>query len=223
MNVEPTGTAALVAAPAGPTGTSAVALPAAADRAPDLTGGIVRRLGRGERGLLLDHLLRLDAGDRRLRFGGHASDERVRAYCAGLDWSRSVVLGHVVAGELRAAGELRLIDGARPRAAEIAVSVEAPFRGRGLGTELCRRLVVRARNRFVGKVHMLCLLDNRHVQRIARGLGGELTFHPGEVEAEIGLSWPAPPSVAEEWLDEAPALPWLPPPRRWMPSPAAPP
>ena len=103
--------------------------------------------------------------------------------------------------------------------AELAVSVEAPFRGRGLGTELCRRLVVRARNRFVGKVHMLCLLDNRHVQRIARGLGGALTFHPGEVEAEVGLPWPAPPSVAEEWLDEAPPLPWPPAPRRWMPSP----
>lgn len=200
MNVETVGTAAPVAAtPAGPTWTSAMAPPAAADRAPDLAGGVVRRLGRGERGLLLEHLLRLDAGDRRLRFGGHASDERVRAYCAGLDRSRSVVLGHLVAGELRAAGELTLIDGARPRAAEIAVSVEAPFRGRGLGTELCRRLVVRARNRFVGKVHMLCLLDNRHVQRIARGLGGALAFHPGEVEAEVGLPWPAPPSVAEEW------------------------
>ena len=224
MNVEPTGTAVPVAAtPAGPTGASPVAKPAAADRAPDLAGGVVRRLVGADRDRLQAHLLRLDAGDRRLRFGGHASDERVRAYCAGLDWSRSVVLGHLVAGELRAAGELRLIDGTRrPRAAEIAVSVEAPFRGRGLGTELCRRLVVRARNRFVGKVHMLCLLDNRHVQRIARGLGGALTFHPGEVEAEVGLPWPAPPSVAEEWLDEAPALPWLPPSRRRMPSLALP-
>ena len=31
----------------------------------------------------------------------------------------------------------------------------------------------------------------------------------GEVEAEIGLPWPKPLSMAEEWLDEAPALPWL--------------
>ena len=93
--------------------------------------------------------------------------------------------------------------------AEIAVSVEVPFRGRGVGTELCRRLAVRARNRFVKKVHMLCPLDNRRVQRIARRLGGALAFYPGEVEAEIGLPWPEPLSMAEEWLDEAPALPWL--------------
>ena len=191
MNVEPVGTAALAAA---------------ADRAPDRAGGVVRRLGRGERDRLLAHLLRLDAGDRRLRFGGHASDERVRAYCAGLDRSRSVVLGYLAAGELRGVGELKLIDGAWPPAAEIAVSVEAPFRGRGLGTELCRRLVVRARNRFVGKVHMLCLLDNRRVQRIARVLGGELTFYPGEVEARLEPPWPDPTSAAEEWLDEAAAL-----------------
>jgi len=76
----------------------------------------------------------------------------------------------------------------------------------GLGTELCRRLLVRARNRFVGKVHMLCLLDNRRVQRIARVLGGELTFYPGEVEARLEPPWPDPTSAAEEWLDEAAAL-----------------
>jgi ribosomal protein S18 acetylase RimI-like enzyme len=184
-------------------------VPAPADRASEPTGGVVRRLGRGERDRLLGHLLRLDAEDRRLRFGGHASDERVRAYCARLDWSRSVVLGCLVAGELRAAGELKLIDRARPRMAEIAVSVEVQFQGCGIGTELCRRLAVRARNRFVEKVHMLCPLDNRCVQRIARRLGGALAFYPGEVEAEIGLPWPEPLSMAEEWLDEAPALPWL--------------
>ena len=115
------------------------------------------------------------------------------------------LLDRLLRGFIRT-GELRLIDGAWPRAAEIAVSVEAPFRGRGLGTELCRRLVVRARNRFVGKVHMLCLLDNRRVQRIARGLGGALTFYQGEVEARLEPPWPDPASAAEEWLDEAAAL-----------------
>ena len=114
----------------------------------------------------------------------------------------SIVLGGFVAGALRAVGELKPIGGAWPRAAELAVSVEQPFRGRGLGTELCRRLVVRARNRFVARVHMLCLLDNRPVQRIARGLGGALRFHPGEVEAELQPPWPDPLSALEEWLDE---------------------
>jgi RimJ/RimL family protein N-acetyltransferase len=164
-----------------------------------------RRLVAGERERLLPgHFLRLDGEDRRLRFGGHTGEERVRAYCARLDRDPgAVVLGCFLAGELRAVGELKPIGAAWPPAAELAVSVERPFQGRGLGAELCRRLVVRARNRFVARVHMLCLLDNRPVQRIARGLGGALSFHPGEAEAELRPPWPDPMSALEEWLDEA--------------------
>ena len=45
-----------------------------------------RRLAPGECGRLLpEHFLRLDGEDRRRRFGGHASDERVRAYGARLE------------------------------------------------------------------------------------------------------------------------------------------
>src|SRR5689334_100049 len=170
--------------------------------------GVIRRLGPGERDLLPGHFLRLSAEDRHLRFGGRTGEERIRAYCARLAWPPSVVLGYLVDGVPRAVGELKPIAGPPPFAAELAVSVEAPFRGRGVGTELCRRLLVRARNRLIARVHMLCLLDNRSVQRIARGLGGALAFHPGEVEAEIGLPWPQPFSLAEEWLDEVPPRPW---------------
>ena len=168
--------------------------------------GNIRRLSPGERDLLAEHFLRLSAEDRRLRFGGLAGRERVRAYCAGLEWPPSVVLGRFVDGRLRAVGELKPIAGPPPFAAEVAVSVEAPFRGRGVGTELFRRLLVRARNRLIARVHMLCLLDNRSVQGIARRLGGALAFHPGEVEAEVRLPWPGPSSLAEEWLEEAGAL-----------------
>jgi RimJ/RimL family protein N-acetyltransferase len=164
-----------------------------------------RRLAPSERGTVLPaHFLRLDAEDRRLRFGGHTGEERIRAYCARLDHHPgSVVLGCFLAGQLRAVGELKPIRAAWPPAAELAVSVERPFRSRGLGTELCRRLVVRARNRFVARVHMLCLLDNRPVQRIARGLGGALSFHQGEAEAELQPPWPDSMSALEEWSDEA--------------------
>src|SRR3954452_21116724 len=173
-----------------------------------LVAGIIRRLGPGERDLLPGHFLRLSAEDRHLRFGGLAGEDRVRAYCARLDRPLAVVLGYLVDGVPRAVGELKTIAGSRPSAVQLAVSVGAPFRGRGVGTELCRRLLVRARNRLVARVHMLCLLDNRRAQRIARGLGGALAFHPGEVEAEIGLPWPQPFSLAEEGLDEVPPRWW---------------
>ena len=89
---------------------------------------VIRRLSPGERNLLAEHFLRLSAEDRRLRFGGLAGQERVRAYCTGLEWPPSVVLGCFVDGRLRAVGELKPIAGPPPFAAEVAVSVEAPFR-----------------------------------------------------------------------------------------------
>jgi GNAT superfamily N-acetyltransferase len=170
-------------------------------------GGVtIRRLATGEHELLLTHLLRLDAEDRQLRFGGHVTDEGIRAYCAGLDWHRSIVLGGIIDGELRAVGELKRLDKAWPRAGELAVSVERPFRGRGIGSELCRHLIVRARNRFLTTLHMVCLLDNRAVQRIARELGGSVIFDHGDAEARLELPWPDPLSAFEEWRDETAAL-----------------
>ena len=166
-----------------------------------------RRLAANEHEDLLRHLLRLDAEDRRLRFGGYVGEERLRAYCSRLNqYPGSVVLGCFIAGELRGVGELKPIKGTWPRAAELAVSVEAPFRGRGLGTELCRRLLVRARNRFITRLYMLCLSDNRPVQRMARKLGGALTFYQGEAEARLEPLWPDPVSASEEWLDETDVL-----------------
>src|SRR3954454_5857273 len=100
--------------------------------APPVAGGI-RRLGPGERDLLPGHFLRLSAEDRHLRFGGLAGEDRVRAYCARPDRPLAVVLGYLVDGVPRAGGELKRFAGTRPPAAELAVSVEAPFRGRGVG------------------------------------------------------------------------------------------
>ena len=164
----------------------------------------IRRLGASDGDRLLRHFLRLDTEGRRLRFGGQVTEEHARAYCARLDWRRSLALGCFVDDELRAVGELKSMGGAPSgrAAAELAVSVERPFQGRGIGTELCRRLVVRARNRLVATVHMLCLHENRRVQRIARGLGGALAFHPGEAEARLDLRLPDLLTGAEEWLDE---------------------
>jgi ribosomal protein S18 acetylase RimI-like enzyme len=110
------------------------------------TRGVIRRLWAGERDLVRDHLLRLDPEDRQLRFGGHASNAHVAGYCEGLDWSRGLVLGYVVAGQVRGLGELKLIENVPARAAELPASVERPFQNRGIGTALLTRLVTAARN-----------------------------------------------------------------------------
>jgi GNAT superfamily N-acetyltransferase len=162
------------------------------------TRGVIRRLWAGERDLVRDHLLRLDAEDRQLRFGGYASNAHIADYCEGLDWSRGLMLGYVVVGQVRGVGELRLI-GAASRAAELANSVERPFQNRGIGTALLRRLVLAARNRLIAQIRMVCLIDNGKAVRMARRLDGALVFDGGEAEARVEPPSPTPWT----WLEEA--------------------
>ena len=158
----------------------------------------IRRLGTFGRDRIRDHLLRLGDEDRHLRFGGHATPERVSAHCAGLDLARVVVLGYMVAGEARAIGELRPLPGAWPRAAEVAISVERPFQRQGIGSALLRRLTQAARNRWIWRIHMLCLLDNGRMVRLARRLDSRLSFDQGQIEASIELPWPTGWTLLEE-------------------------
>jgi ribosomal protein S18 acetylase RimI-like enzyme len=164
------------------------------------TRGVIRRLLAGERDQIRDHLLRLDREDRRLRFGGYASNAHIAAYCEGLDCSRGLVLGYFVAGQVCGLGELKLIDNVPARAAaELAASVERPFQNRGIGTALLRRLVIAARNRLIAHIRMVCLIDNGKAVRMARRLDGALVFAGGEAEARIEPPWPTPWT----WLEEA--------------------
>jgi ribosomal protein S18 acetylase RimI-like enzyme len=162
------------------------------------TRGVIRRLWPGERNLVRDHLLRLEAEDRQMRFGGYASAS-LAAYCEGLAWSHGLLLGYVVAGQVRGLGELKLIGNGSPKAAELAVSVERPFQNRGIGTALLRRLVVSARNRLIDHIHMVCLIENGRAVRMARRLDGVLRFRDGEAEAVIEPPWP----TLWTWLEEA--------------------
>ena len=166
------------------------------------THGVIRRLWAGERDQVRDHLLRLEREDRQLRFGGYASAAHIAAYCEGLDWSRGLVLGYVVAGHVRGVGELKLIGDASSRAAELAVSVERGFQNRGIGTALLRRLVIAARNRLIARIHMVCLIENGRAVRMARRLDGTLVFDGGEAEARIEPPWPTPWTWLEEVLLE---------------------
>ena len=165
--------------------------------------GVIRRLGACERELIRDHLLRLSDADRHLRFGGHASPERVADHCAALDLSRVVVLGCMVDGVARGIGELSPLPGGWQRAAEVAISVERPFQGRGIGGRLLRRLTRAASNRWIQRLHMLCLLDNGRMVRLARQQGSRLSFEEGQIEASLELPWPTGWTVLEELAGEA--------------------
>ncbi len=167
---------------------------------------VIRHLWPHERAAYRDHLLRLDDEDRRMRFGGTVRDDFIRSYCAGLDWSRLIVIVGLIDGELRAAGELRLIDGHPPARAEIAITVEKPFQNKGLGSEILRRLIVIARNRSIRCIYMVCLPENLKMRRLARKFDSEIAFLEGDVEGRITPLWPDYASLLVEALDESQSL-----------------
>ncbi len=161
-----------------------------------------RKLRPDDGAKLRAHLLRLPPGDRRLRFCGQLSDDAVRAHCAAIDWSQSLFVGCFVGGRLRGVCELRLF-AAAGRRAELALTVEAPYQGRGLGRELLRRGLVLARNRYVSEIAMLCLVENRRMRALARRFDSQLALDADEVSARLRLPWPSPLSLLEELAGDA--------------------
>lgn len=165
---------------------------------------VIRKLWIGEAAAYRGHLLRLDPQSRRGRFGGTVADETIDGYvdgCFGLD---AVVHGCFIDGVLRGGAELRGLPGARR--AEAALSVEAPWQGRGIGSALLERTLLAARNRGCRLLHVACLADNRRMQQLARKFDAELAFDFGSVVGEVAPSQPTPLSLLRELLTDGHAV-----------------
>ena len=167
---------------------------------------VLQKLWEADRDCLEAHLLRLDPEDRQMRFCAAMSDRAIHRYCRSIDWIMTTVLGCFAGKELRGVAELVVTASGFSARAEVALSVERAFQSRGIGTELLRRTLSIARNRYIGSVHMLCLLDNHKMQHIARKFDAELTIHQGEVEGKIWPPWPTLLSFIEEVAADRRAL-----------------
>lgn len=157
---------------------------------------VYRKLVPFENWRLEQHLLRLTPTDRETRFSGGLADAAVAEHCRRLDWMQAVVLGCLDEGELRGAAELWL-DGRSGRA-ELAVTVERDWQDQGIGTALLGRALTVARNRAARSIYMLCLIDNRRMQHLARKFDGQLLLQDGQAEADISVPWPSQLSLWQE-------------------------
>jgi GNAT superfamily N-acetyltransferase len=173
-----------------------------------------RKLLPSERALLAEHLMRLSADDRRLRFGGMLlRDEALRRYVDSIDWAHSWHVGFFAEGALRGVVQLSVprredlgvLPWMRPGAAEFAVSVEKPWQRKGVATRLLGQAVVVARNRNVRDLYMLCLPENEPMRRLARKVGIHLVFRDGEITGHVDLPAPSQITVFAEFAVEAAA------------------
>ncbi|MGF7175602.1 GNAT family N-acetyltransferase [Azospirillum doebereinerae] len=163
---------------------------------------VIRKILPTELPLYRAHLLRLDPADRYARFAGTVSDEVLERHCAAIDWTRTTLIGAFLNGELRAALELCGDRVLWPNEAEFGISVETELQGRGVGSTLIRRALTVARNRSIGKVHMLCLAENIRMRALARRFGGRMEMEYGEITARFDLPTPNQFSFALEALED---------------------
>ena len=100
--------------------------------------GLTKALCQHELSLYCDHLLRLRRQCRRSRFGNEVSDHFLQDYVGRIDLNNTAILGYFDGNEMRGGAELRSMANVWCDEAEIAFSVEAQWRSRGIGSALMR-------------------------------------------------------------------------------------
>ena len=149
----------------------------------------IRELGSAEILLFERHLLRLDSGCRQSRFGGLVSNAFLQNYASCVDFANTAVLGYFLDDEMRGACELRSLKATWCCQAELAFSVEKPWRQRGIGTALMARALQVARRLPIERLYLTCHPLNRAMQRIADRFAAKITYEECECFADIAVRW----------------------------------
>ncbi|MBC7779164.1 MAG: GNAT family N-acetyltransferase [Proteobacteria bacterium] len=144
------------------------------------------------RGALCRHLLRLDAIDRSSRFGAAMSDTGIERYAEGIDVDpgRSCVV-RSEDGEVVALAELRLLHGDLQSLAEIAFTVDAGWRGRGLARTLLSNLIALAATAGVTSLLAQVRVGNASMLSILRNAGMQFRRDGAEMIGTLTLDAPA--------------------------------
>jgi acetyltransferase len=128
-----------------------------------------------------------------LNLSQRTAHERLTRMCF-IDYDRAMAL--VAERENPATGEHEILGIGRltrlhgVKEAEMAILINDDYHGRGLGTELLRRLIAICREEKLDCIVADILAENRTMQRICEHLGFRLTYEPedGLVKAELRLN-----------------------------------
>jgi GNAT superfamily N-acetyltransferase len=154
----------------------------------------IRPLGRGDLPEVERHLLAFGPADRHARFGSALGDVAVAAYARRIDPGRAVLMGAVDGPSGRLVGLAEAQPTAAPRRVEVAVSVHAPHRRRGLGRRLAGAAVAAAFGRGAEAAEFLFAPGNRPIAGLVRALGARVDATLDR--AEIRRAQPAAQSRA---------------------------
>jgi GNAT superfamily N-acetyltransferase len=137
--------------------------------------------------LLRDHLLRLDPTSRRDRFHGFMDDSFIERYAAKCAGDGTVIIAYIEDGVVRGAAELHPPEQAEDLLPEIAFSVEANVRRRGVGSILFKKLIAEAQLKGYESLRVTTGAENHAMRALANKFGAHLTFRQGESTGSIDL------------------------------------
>jgi len=165
----------------------------------------VRELHAGHREEILQHLLKLDDEDRRLRFGTQTPNEVIEHYVENLDFNKDTIFG-IFDLNLTLVGMAHLaylpeIKG-QARAAEFGVSVLPEGRAQGFGTALLQRSAVHSRNTRIETLYVHCLSNNKAMMHLAQKAGMSVEYAYGDADAYLKLLPASPATIVEEAANE---------------------
>jgi GNAT superfamily N-acetyltransferase len=167
-----------------------------------LANSSVRTLSQQEElPLLRDHLLRLDRTSRHDRFHGFMDDSFIERYAEKCANDGTVVIAFFEDGVVRGAAELHPPDQSPDSLPEIAFSVEASVRRRGVGSILFRKLIAEARARGYKNLRITTGAQNDAMRALAAKFGAKLVFHHGESTGTIDLTKHDQTRLATSWVD----------------------
>src|SRR6266581_9227627 len=151
--------------------------------------GSVRTLSQQEElPLLRDHLLRLDRTSRHDRFHGFIDDSFIERYAEKCANDGTVIIAYFEDGVVRGAAELHPPEQSPDSLPEIAFSVEASARRKGVGSILFRKLIAEARVKGYRSLRITTGAQNEAMRALAGKFGAHLTFRHGESTGNIDLA-----------------------------------
>jgi RimJ/RimL family protein N-acetyltransferase len=137
--------------------------------------------------LLRDHLLRLDGASRHDRFHGFMDDSFIERYAEKCANDGTIIIAYFEDGVVRGAAELHPPEQSPDRLPEIAFSVEASVRRRGVGSFLFRQLIAEAHAKGYRSLRITTGAQNEAMRALAKKFGANLTFRHGESTGTIDL------------------------------------
>ena len=131
--------------------------------------------------------MRLDRAGRHDRFHGFIDDSFIEGYAEKCANDGTIVIAYFEDGVVRGAAELHPPEQSPDSLPEIAFSVEAPARRRGVGSFLFRQLIAEARAKGYRKLRITTGAQNVAMRALANKFGAHLTFSQSESTGTIDV------------------------------------